>query len=66
MEDILSLIFALCMIYVSTRLFKKFVLPKLIEMDTKEVERNPKWILGNVKKEYYGFKDIDVVLTENR
>lgn len=64
MEEVYALLFIIVMFYISSKIFNKFILLKLIEMDTMEIERNPKWIMKDVIKQYYGFQDIDIILAE--
>lgn len=67
MEEIYAIAFIIIMFYISSRIFKRFIFPKLIESDTKELERNPKWIMGELNKnKYYGFQDIDIILAETK
>ena len=65
MKEVIALLFVIFIVYIATRVFKWFVLPVILDMDTKETERNPKWIVDKVKGVYYGFHDIDFVLAEN-
>jgi hypothetical protein len=46
-------------------IYKKWLFPKLVALDTKEIEKNPKWIT-NKSKDYYGFTDIDFILVESK
>ena len=66
MKEVIALLFVIFIVYIATRIFKWFVLPVILDMDTKEIERNPKWIVDKVKGIYYGFHDIDFVLAENK
>ena len=65
MKEVVALLFVLFIMYIATRVFKWFVLPVILDMDTKEVERNPKWIVDKVKGVYYGFHDVDFILENN-
>lgn len=65
MKEVIALLFVIFIVYIATRVFKWFVLPVILDMDTKEIERNPKWIVDKVKGIYYGFHDIDFILAEN-
>lgn len=65
MKEVIALLFVIFIVYIATRVFKLFVRPAILDMDTKEIERNPKWIVDKVKGIYYGFHDIDFVLAEN-
>lgn len=64
MEEIYAILIIIVMFYISSRIFKYFIFPKLLEMDTKELEKNPKWIMGDVRSKYYGFQDIDIIVAE--
>lgn len=66
MKEVIALLFIIFIVYIAARVFKWFVLPVILDMNTKEIERNPKWIVNKVKGVYYGFHDIDFVLAENR
>ena len=65
MKEVIALLFVIFIVYIATRVFKWFVLPVILDMDTKEIERNPKWIVDKVKGVYYGFHDIDFILAES-
>ena len=65
MKEVIALLFVIFMVYTATRVFKLFVRPVILDMDTKEIERNPKWIVDKVKGIYYGFHDIDFILAES-
>lgn len=66
MKEVVALLFVIFIVYIATRVFKWFVLPVILDMDIKEIERNPKWIVDKVKGIYYGFHDIDFILAENK
>lgn len=61
METICVVIITILIFFASKLFFTLFIMPKFIEANLKEIERNPKWI---VKNNYYGFQDIDIVLAE--
>lgn len=65
MKEVIALLFVIFIVYIATRVFKLFVRPAILDMDTKEIERNPKWIVDKVKGVYYGFHDIDFILAES-
>ena len=46
-------------------LFMQLIFPKIAEKRVKEIEKNPKWLTPKLKKEYYGFDDIDIILAES-
>lgn len=66
MKEVIVLLFVIFIIYVATRVFKWCMLPVILDMDTKEIERNPKWIVDKVKGVYYGFHDIDFIIAESK
>ena len=47
-------------------LYIKIIRPFLIKKTTKELEKNPKWLMSELRSQYYGLDDIDVILTENK
>ena len=65
MKEVIALLFVIFIVYIAIRVFKLFIRPVILDMDTKEIERNPKWIVDKVKGVYYGFHDIDFALAEN-
>ena len=65
MKEVIALLFVIFIVYIATRVFKLFVRPVILDMNTKEIERNPKWIVDKVKGVYYGFHDIDFILAES-
>lgn len=66
MLDLLYILFFSFWFYMGIQIFKRFVYPRMIEADTKEVERNPKWIMGLENAKTYGFQDIDIILAETK
>lgn len=42
------------------------IIPFIAKRGMKELEKNPKWIISNIHKNYYGFYDIDFILTESK
>lgn len=49
------------LLYISYKIFKKFVLPWIVDKQTTEIEKNPKWIKSKIHK-YYGVHDIDIIV----
>lgn len=64
-EDICMIILCISMFYMGHIIFKRFILPKLIDIGTKELEKNPKWLIPQLRKTYYGFHDIDIIVAES-
>lgn len=44
--------------------FNKFIYPRIVKNNFVEIERNPKWIMSELN--YYGFDDIDIIVSENK
>ena len=65
MKEVIALLFVIFIVYIAIHVFKLFIRPVILDMDTKEIERNPKWIVDKVKGVYYGFHDIDFILAES-
>ncbi|MDE6946265.1 MAG: hypothetical protein K2P14_03660 [Anaeroplasmataceae bacterium] len=64
MQDMLAILLIIFIFYGFYQLFNLFIFPKIIEKDTKEFEKNPKWIVSKLD-EYYGFDDIDFILADS-
>ncbi|MBR2493767.1 MAG: hypothetical protein IKB64_09975 [Paludibacteraceae bacterium] len=54
----------LCSLYCVYTLVKIFVYPKILDLFTTEIERNPSWLAEKLRSEYYGYNDIDFILCE--
>lgn len=62
----LAYIILFCIVgFALSQLYKSVIFPVVLEKSTKEIEMNPKWITDKVRKEYYGFADIDFITAEN-
>lgn len=65
LDTIIVILAAITGGWLAYRIFSKHLLPFLIEKQTKVIETNPKWIISKLHKDYYGFRDMDIVLFEN-
>lgn len=63
-SEVCELLISVVALFALYKLFKKVLLPIIINATTKEIEVNPKWIASKVKNEY-GFSDIDFVIVES-
>ena len=61
-EDMCIIVIAILGIFLGSHLYQHFFKPWLVEKCTKDIEKNPKWIMDKLKSEYYGFHDIDIIL----
>jgi hypothetical protein len=42
-------------------LFNRVIFPWIVNKRTKDIEKNPKWIVPELQEKYYGFRDIDII-----
>ena len=59
---LMLLIGGMCLLY---ELSNKIVFPWVVHKRTKEIEKNPKWIISKLQDQYYGFKDIDIIVVDS-
>ena len=64
--DLAYIILFIIVGYALSRLYRYVIFPKIIEKTTKEIDKNPKWIINELRSKYYGFADIDFITAENR
>ena len=65
MREFVIILFVIWLILMCIRFYLYFIKPTLIKKTTKEIERNPKWLISELRSQYYGLDDIDIILTEN-
>lgn len=63
--ELLAILLGIMFVYACYRTFDRHIFPMLVERKTKNIEKNPKWITPKLQKEYYGFKDIDIIVVED-
>lgn len=63
--DLYCVIFVGLILYVFSRAYKCLIRPKILDMTTKEFDKNPKWITNELHSNHYGFDDIDFIPAEN-
>ena len=63
-KEILAFFIVIFIIYITLRFINRTGFPILINMLTKELDKNPKWITSKLKNNYYGFEDIDFITAE--
>ena len=66
MREVLLIILAWFIIYIAGKWIIQHIAAFIRKHDIKEVSRNPEWIMKNVRDEYYGFQDIDIVTADSR
>lgn len=65
LKDIIYFAFIILICYASWDLFNKVIFPKIVVRETKEIEKNPKWITSKLQH-YYGLKDVNIILCESK
>lgn len=51
--------------YIISKIFTRYIFPKIAERNMIEICRNPKWFVSRLSG-YYGFQDIDFVLAKSK
>ena len=59
------IIIAVISLYTGYKIFDRILFPIMVNKLTKYVEMNPEWITPKLRKEYYGFYDIDIILVND-
>ena len=65
MREVYIILLCICLGMFCIDLYTKIIRPFLIKKTTKELEKNPKWLISELRSQYYGLDDIDIILTEN-
>lgn len=65
LRDICMFISAIILLYVMYEFFNKVIFPWIVDVRTKDIEKNPNWIMQKLKENYYGFEDIDIVIVNS-
>ena len=52
--------------WIAYTILKYIVIPWIYEKGTKEIAKNPDWLVSELKTQYYGTQDIDFVVVESR
>ena len=47
------------------KIWKYIIFPVIITKTTQELEKNPKWITSELRDNYYGFSDIDIITAKS-
>lgn len=64
-SDLACVLLVIIGLYALHKFYRYILFPKIIEKNTKEIDKNPKWITKELHAKYYGFADIDVITAEN-
>lgn len=57
------IVLIVCIIFY--KLYKEIIYPTIVEKTTKELEKNPKWIISRLRKPYYGFDNVDIIIVDS-
>lgn len=64
-HNICMCISVIAILYGMYEIFNKIIFPWIVNTRTKDIEKNPKWIIPKLKETYYGFKDIDIIIVNS-
>lgn len=56
-----AVIITIGIVYLMYELFNRVIFPWIVNKRTKDIEKNPKWIIPELQEKYYGFRDIDII-----
>ena len=65
MNKIIGMGLALLVTLILIKMWKSWIYPSIIEHTTKEIEKNPKWIIPKLRETYYGFSNVDIIVAES-
>lgn len=60
-SDVVITIIIIVVVAGMYELFDKIIFPWIVNKRTKDIEKNPKWIVPELQNKYYGFEDIDII-----
>ena len=63
--DLCIAISTIIILYAAYQIVNRIIFPKIIESTTEVIETNPKWLMSVLKKQYYGFHDMDIIIVKN-
>ncbi len=63
--DLCYIVLAILVLRLIYRLWKYEIYPRIIDKGVTVIEKNPKWITAKLRKEYYGFDDIDFTIAKS-
>lgn len=64
-RDVCVTIIVLGIVVIFYKILDKHIFPWIANKCTKEIEKNPKWIMPELKNKYYGFHDLDIILVNS-
>lgn len=64
-DELCFLILTAIIVYIGYRVFKSVAIPFTINFIADEIEMNPKWFIGKLREDYYGFHDVDIILVDH-
>jgi hypothetical protein len=63
--DVCAVIITIGIVYLMYELFNRVIFPWIVNKRTKDIEKNPKWIIPELQEKYYGFRDIDIITVDS-
>lgn len=64
-NEVCAVIIGIIALIIGYKLFDRVLFPIMVNKSTKEIEKNPKWIVDKLRSEYYGFSDLDIILVDD-
>lgn len=65
MNSLLILVLVILIGVILAKTWKLLIFPMLVDVTTKEIEKNPKWITPKLRQTYYGFSNIDIITAKS-
>ena len=65
MNSLLILVLVILIGVILAETWKLLIFPMLVDVTTKEIEKNPKWITPKLRQTYYGFSNIDIITAKS-
>lgn len=65
MESIFAMLIVIWVGLTLWKIWKYIIFPVIVTKTTQELEKNPKWITSELRHNYYGFSDIDIITAKS-
>lgn len=64
-HELQVLVITIALLIILFEIFNKTIFPWIVSIRTKDIEKNPKWIISELQEKYYGFKDMDIIIVNS-
>lgn len=65
LQDVLITAMIVSCLWIIWHIFTRKMFPWIVEKITVVIEKNPKWLTDKLRKEYYGFSNIDFIIVNS-